>query len=55
MRSTQMAPLIQPEKLQEYDFYNYMQRVERWSVSKGNLILHSKNENGITARLIFAL
>jgi len=55
MRSTQMAPLIQPEKLQEYDFYNYMQRVERWSVERGRLVLHSKNENGIAVRLIFAL
>jgi len=55
MRSTQMAPLIQPEKLQEFDFYNYMQKVERWSAEKGRLILHSKTENGIAARLIFAL
>jgi heat shock protein HslJ len=55
MRSTQMAPIIQPEKLQENDFYNYMQRIESWSSDKGNLILHSKNENGVNVRLIFTL
>jgi len=55
MRSTQMAPLIQPEKLQEYDFYNYMQKVESWTTDKGRLVLNSKTDEGIAVRLIFAL
>jgi heat shock protein HslJ len=55
IRSTLMAPIIQPEKLQENDFYNYMQKVERWSAEKGKLILHSKTDSGIAVRLIFAL
>jgi heat shock protein HslJ len=55
MRSTQMAPIVQPEKLQEYDFYVFMQNVEQWSVDNGKLVLHSKTENGITLRLIFVL
>jgi len=55
IRSTLMAPIVQPEKLQENDFYNYMQKVERWSAEKGKLILHSKTESGIAVRLIFAL
>jgi heat shock protein HslJ len=55
MRSTQMAPLVQPEKLQEYDFYNYMQKVESWTTDKGRLVLNSKTDDGIAVRLIFAL
>jgi len=55
MRSTQMAPLVQPEKLQEADFYAYMQNVESWDVQKGKLVLNSKTADGITVRLIFAL
>jgi heat shock protein HslJ len=55
MRSTLMAPIIQPEKLQEFDFFNYMQKVGSWSSEKGNLILHSKTDSGIAVRLIFAL
>jgi len=55
MRSTQMAPLVQPEKLQEADFYAYMQKVESWSSDKGKLILNSKTAEGIAVRLIFAL
>jgi len=55
IRTTQMAPIVQPEKLQEYDFYNYMQKVVSWSSEKGKLILHSKTESGVAVRLIFAL
>jgi heat shock protein HslJ len=55
MRSTQMAPLVQPEKLQEYDFYNYMQKVESWTTDKGRLVLNSTTDDGIAVRLIFAL
>jgi len=55
MRSTQMAPLVQPEKLQENDFYNYMQKVESWTTDKGRLVLNSTTDDGIAVRLIFAL
>jgi len=55
IRSTQMAPIIQPEKLQEFDFYAYMQKIESWSIDSGKLILHSKIEDGSAVRLIFAL
>jgi len=55
MRSTQMAPLIQPEKLQEADFYAYMQKVESWNTDNGRLVLNSKTDDGIAVRLIFAL
>jgi len=55
IRSTLMAPLIQQDKLQEHDFYIYMQKVENWSMDDGKLVLHSKAENGNTVRLIFVL
>jgi hypothetical protein len=53
MRSTLMAPIVQPEKLQEQAFYTYMKNVEKWSVDNGKLILHSKAENGNVIKLIF--
>jgi hypothetical protein len=51
--STLMAPIVQPEKLQEQTFYNYMQNVESWSVEDGKLVLKSKAENGNVVKLIF--
>jgi len=53
MRSTQMAPINQPDKLQEFTFYTYMQSVEKWSFDSGKLVLHSKTDNGNAVRLIF--
>jgi heat shock protein HslJ len=53
IRSTMMAPIIQPEKLQEHDFYAYMQKVESWSADNGKFVLHSKTENDSPVRLIF--
>jgi len=55
IKSTLMAPITQPEKLQEQVFYNYMQNVEQWSVENNQLILHSKSEDGNTVKLIFVL
>ncbi|MCL1969828.1 MAG: META domain-containing protein [Bacteroidetes bacterium] len=55
IRSTLMASLIQQDKLQEHDFYTYMQNVVKWSMDNGKLVLHSKVENGNTVRLIFIL
>jgi len=53
IRSTLMAPIIQQDKLQEHDFYTYMQNVEKWNMDNGKLVLYSKVENGNTVRLIF--
>ena len=53
MKSTLMAPIIQPEKLQEQAFYTYMRNVESWSIDNGKLVLQSKAENGNVIKLIF--
>jgi len=53
IKSTLMAPIVQPEKLQEQAFYNYMQSVESWSMDNGKLVLQSKAENGNVIKLIF--
>jgi len=53
IKSTLMAPIVQPEKLQEQAFYNYMQNVESWSSDNGKLVLQSKAENGNVIKLIF--
>ena len=53
IKSTLMAPIVQPEKLQEQAFYNYMQNVESWSSDNGKLVLQSKAENGNVVKLIF--
>ena len=52
---TQMAPLRQPEKLKEYDFFIYIQNAYQWSLVDGNLELSSKGEDGGDVVLVFAL
>jgi hypothetical protein len=54
IKSTLMAPIVQPEKLQEQVFYNYMQKVEQWSMENGYLVLQSKADSGNIVKLIFA-
>jgi len=54
IKSTLMAPIVQPEKLQEQVFYNYMQKVEQWSMEEDKLVLQSKADNGNIVKLIFA-
>jgi len=55
LRSTLMAAIVQPEKLQENVYYNYLNKVYKWESKSGTLILHSKNEAGNDVRLIFGL
>ncbi|WP_461257184.1 META domain-containing protein [Treponema sp. R80B11-R83G3] len=55
IKSTLMAPIVQPEKLQEQAFYNYMQNVEQWSLEDSKLVLQSKADNGNVVKLIFVL
>ncbi|MDR0316683.1 MAG: META domain-containing protein, partial [Treponema sp.] len=40
--STLMAPLREPEKLREYDYFLYLQNAYKWNIANGNLELYSK-------------
>jgi len=55
MRSTKMATLLQPEKLREERYYEYMQNAYEWEISNGRLLIHSKTEDGRDIRLMFSL
>ena len=50
--STRMVPLYEMENFREYEYFMYLEKVNRWYHINGNLELHSvKNENQVT--LIF--
>jgi heat shock protein HslJ len=51
--ATLMAPIREPEKLKERDFFTYLQNTYHWTISKGNLELSTKGENGTDAVLVF--
>ena len=53
---TLMAPLREPERLKEQDYFTYLQNAYKWNYTKdGTLELHSKNAAGIEAVLIYKL
>jgi len=54
MRSTLMASLFEPENLSEHVYYSYVQKSYKWELNNGNLVLHSKTEDGLDVRLVFA-
>ena len=51
---SQMAPLREPEKLKEQEFFAYLQNTTKWNMVKGNLELHSADNNGAATVLVFA-
>ncbi|MCL2230809.1 MAG: META domain-containing protein [Treponema sp.] len=51
--STLMAALIQPERLQEQVFFKYLQSANKWEITDGNLIIHTKTEDNSAVRMIF--
>jgi len=53
IRATLMAPIVQPEKLQEHVYFGYLQSVKEWKIVSGKLELHSKTESGADVRLVF--
>jgi len=55
IRSTLMAPLVQPEKLQEHVFFGYLQNAYEWKIAGRNLEILSKTEDGSEVRLVFGL
>ncbi|MCL1905543.1 MAG: META domain-containing protein [Clostridiales bacterium] len=55
MRTTMMAPLRQPEKLKEHEFFIYLQNTTEWKVVDKKLEFHSKTDDGTPVVLVFAL
>jgi len=55
IRSTQMAPLVQPEKLQEHVYFSYIQNAYEWRIDNGKLVLITKTEDDSPVRMVFAL
>jgi heat shock protein HslJ len=53
--ATLMAPIREPEKLKERDFFTYLGNVYHWTISQGNLELSTKGENGAEAVMVFVL
>jgi len=53
--STRMAPLRQPERLRENDFFVYLNNVYKWNLVDKNLELYSKTEDGAEVKMVFSL
>jgi heat shock protein HslJ len=54
-RATLMAPIREPEKLREHDFFSYIQNASSWNLKGNNLELRSKTESGSEVVLVFSL
>lgn len=54
VRATLMAPLHEPEKLKERDYFLYLQNTIRWNFAGENLELHTQGEDGTETALLFA-
>ncbi|MDR0442024.1 MAG: META domain-containing protein [Treponema sp.] len=54
-RATLMAPIREPEKFKEHDFFIFIQNTYEWNLVNTNLELHSKSENGAEVKLVFSL
>ena len=52
---TLMAPIRQPEKLKEQDYFNYLQSAYKWDLVNLNFILLTKDAAGAEVKLIYAL
>jgi len=55
LKATQMAAFWQPEKLREFDFFQYMQNISSWAINNGKLELTSKTDDGRSVKLVFSL
>jgi len=55
IKATQMASLWQPEKLREYDYFQYLQNLSEWALNNGKLELTSKTADGRTVKLVYSL
>ena len=50
---TLMAPLFEPEKLKEHEFFVYLQNTSKWDLVKGQLELYTRDENRAETVLVF--
>ena len=50
---TLMAPLRQPEKLKEHDYFTYIKNTHKWNLADNSLELTSKSEDGKEVRMVF--
>ena len=50
---TLMAPLFEPEKLKEHEFFTYLQNTYKWNLVKGHLELYTKDQRGTETVLVF--
>jgi len=55
VRATQMASIWQPEKLKEFEFFQYIQNISEWALVEGKLELSSKTADGKAVKMIFSL
>jgi heat shock protein HslJ len=52
---TLMAPIVEPEKLKEREFFAYLQNTRKWNIVNGNLELTTKGPDGREAVMVFKL
>ena len=55
MAGTMMAPIREPEKLKEHDYFVYLQNTYKWNLVNGKLELYTKNGSGEEATLVYEL
>jgi heat shock protein HslJ len=52
---TLMAPIVEPEKLKEREFFAYLQNVYKWDIKKGRLELSTRGVDEREAVMVFVL
>jgi heat shock protein HslJ len=52
---TLMAPIVEPEKLKEREFFAYLQNIRKWNIVNGNLELTTKGPDDREAVMVFRL
>jgi heat shock protein HslJ len=50
---TLMASFREPESLKEREYFGYLENADKWDLAQGKLQLHTRNERGGEAVLIF--
>jgi heat shock protein HslJ len=50
---TLMASFREPESLKEREYFNYLERVNRWDLIQNKLLLYTRNEQGEETVLVF--